>query len=75
MPLGGLIDVGQERERLAEEQRQLEGQMTKLSELLANDDFLSRAPEEVVERERERRRTIEERQARVAEILEKLATA
>ena len=75
VPLGGLIDVGQERERLAEEQRQLEGQMTKLSELLANDDFLSRAPEEVVERERERRRTIEERQARVAEILEKLATA
>ena len=74
VPLGGLIDVGQERERLVEEQRQLDGQVAKLSQLLANQNFLSRAPEEVVERERERRRTIEERQARVADILEKLAT-
>ena len=76
VPLGGLIDVGQERERLSEEQRQLDGSDGQVDQSAGQRELpVARAGRGGRERERERKRTIEERQARVADILEKLATA
>jgi valyl-tRNA synthetase len=50
--LGGAIDVAKERGRLAEERDRLGRQLEGLRAKLANPAFTSRAPAEVVERER-----------------------
>ena len=72
IPIGGLVDLGRERERLNGELGELEANKSKVNQLLSDEKFLSRAPEEVVERERQRLEGIEERQTRVSEILSRL---
>ena len=72
VPLGGLVDVDRERARLRDELGELESRLAKQSARLANDAFVSKAPEDVVERERERLTRTEERRKRVLEILSRL---
>ena len=69
LPLEGVIDVGRERERLREETTRLEGQLTGASQRLANDQFMSRAPAEVVAKERERAANLAERIGKLREKL------
>ena len=52
VPLEGVIDVDRECARLRGELDQLEKQLTSLSQRLANQGFVSRAPAQVVEAER-----------------------
>ena len=54
LPLEGVIDVERERTRVAREIDRLASRMKGLEAKLANENFLTRAPEEVVEREREK---------------------
>ena len=54
LPLAGVIDVERERERLQTEVQRLEGQLDGASKRLANEQFVSKAPAEVVAKERER---------------------
>ncbi|MEF3367225.1 valine--tRNA ligase [Methylocystis sp. 9N] len=68
MPLEGVIDLTAEKARLAKEIAKLEGELKKLDAKLANEGFLAKADEEVIEEHRERR---EETAARI----EKLAAA
>jgi len=70
LPLKGIIDLVAERARLDKELIRIEAELTRIEAKLANADFVRRAPEEVVETERERR---EEAQARREKILEALA--
>ncbi len=72
VPLGGLVDLGRERSRLGDELEELEARRARLSARLANEAFVSKAPEDVVERERERLTRTEERRERVLEILSRL---
>ncbi len=55
VPLGDVIDLDAERARLGKEAEKVEKMVRTSERKLANRDFLSRAPEEVVERERLRR--------------------
>ena len=73
VPLGGVVDVEQEKRRLAEELENMAGSVQRLTTRLRDESFLSKAPEEVVERERERLESAESRRARVAETLARLA--
>jgi valyl-tRNA synthetase len=57
VPLGDAIDVRQECERLRGELERLEGQLARVTTKLANEQFVSRAPAEVVGREREKEQT------------------
>ena len=52
--LEGLVDVKQECQRLTEEYQRLDKQLTSLAARLTNESFVSRAPQEVVAKEREK---------------------
>jgi valyl-tRNA synthetase len=55
--LSGSIDVQQECKRLATESERLEKLISGLAARLSNENFVSRAPAEVVAKEREKERT------------------
>lgn len=54
IPVKGLIDIEEEINRLVKERNKIEESLSFLSKKLMNDEFLSRAPESVVEKERSR---------------------
>lgn len=54
LPLEGVIDLQQERARLEKESQKLQQEIAKLQQKLANDDFVAKAPPEVVEEQRQR---------------------
>jgi valyl-tRNA synthetase len=54
LPLEGVVDLPAEAARLAKEIGKLEGEIAKMDAKLNNKDFVSRAPEEVVDELRER---------------------
>jgi valyl-tRNA synthetase len=54
VPLAGLIDVSAERERLEREIERVVKELAAVTRKLDNDDFMSRAPEEIVAKERAR---------------------
>ena len=53
IPLEGLIDFGEEEKRLKKEIFKVEKEMAFVQKKLTNEDFLSKAPREVVEKEKE----------------------
>ena len=53
LPLADLIDVEAERRRLLKERGQLQQRLQRSQGMLANEQFLARAPEAVVNRERD----------------------
>ena len=61
MPLAGLIDFKEEARRLNREMDKLSRELAQAQKKLANEDFLSKAPAEVVERERERHQALTEK--------------
>ena len=75
VPLGGLVDLEREKERLTGELTQIEASLKRLSSRLADRQFLAKAPEEVVERERQRLDGTEARRTRVVETLTRLGDA
>ena len=72
VPLEGLIDFAQERERLACEREKLQKEAGKLEAQLANPQFAERAPAEKVERVRERLTDIAQRTAALQQMMEAL---
>ena len=54
VPMAGLIDVSAEIDRLEREITKFETEMSKISGKLSNENFVQRAPEPVVAKERER---------------------
>jgi len=69
LPLAGLVDQQAERERLTKELEKLEQQIGRSLGMLGNEQFISRAKPEVVERERAK---LAELQAAGAQIKERL---
>jgi valyl-tRNA synthetase len=70
--LEGLVDTTRERSRLEQELEECLANMQRLSQRLGNADFTSKAPPDVVERERERLARLEERQDRIQGFLAQL---
>ncbi|HEX7885176.1 MAG TPA: valine--tRNA ligase, partial [Phenylobacterium sp.] len=70
LPVAEFIDLTAERGRLSKEVGSLTGEIAKISGKLGNADFVSRAPEEVVEENRER---LAEAQATKSKLQEALA--
>ena len=61
LPLGGLVDLGQERARLDKQIAEAAQHGARLQGKLSNQGFTSKAPAAVVARERERLRELEQR--------------
>ncbi len=72
LPLEGIIDFAAEKARLLKEIDRLTSEAKKIEAKLGNADFISRAPEEVVEENRERLADAQERREKLAAALARL---
>ncbi|MCW1839627.1 valine--tRNA ligase [Prosthecomicrobium hirschii] len=72
LPLEGVIDVDAERGRLAKELKKLADEIGRIDAKLGNPAFVAKAPEEVVEENREKREEYVQRRAKVDEALKRL---
>jgi valyl-tRNA synthetase len=72
LPVGEVIDLATESVRLQKEIKKLADEVAKIDAKLGNAAFISRAPEEVVEEQRERRIQAEQTRLRLSTALERL---
>src|SRR5262249_20822849 len=75
LPLKGVVDLAAERARLEKEMGKVEADIKRVDGKLKNADFLARAPEEVVDGEREKRDEALARKQKIIEALERLRGA
>lgn len=72
VPLEGVVDIAAERQRLAKEREKTQGEIKRIDGKLSNESFVARAPEEVVEGEREKRADYEARLGKIEAALRQL---
>jgi len=72
MPLEGLIDLALEQRRLKKRFDEVMGYIQGIERKLANENFLTRAPQQVIEREREKLQTLSTELEKVQSNLEML---
>jgi valyl-tRNA synthetase len=75
LPLAGIIDIGAESQRLKREIDKVGSEIKQLDAKLANEKFVSRAPEQVVEEQRERKTEAEATAAKLEQALKRLEAA
>jgi valyl-tRNA synthetase len=72
LPVGDVIDIAQEEARLEKEIAKLEGEAAKLEKKLSNEGFLAKAPQAVIDENKERLAELQARIARLRAALERL---
>jgi valyl-tRNA synthetase len=72
LPLAGIIDVESERSRLQRELDKTAQEIARIEKKLANRGFIAKAPEHVVEEQRERRHEAELARGKLTEAIERL---
>jgi valyl-tRNA synthetase len=72
LPLGDVIDFAKERTRLEKELKKAEDEIVRFDAKLANQQFISRAPEEVLAEQREKRAEAASLAARLKEAVKRL---
>ncbi|SEK69831.1 valyl-tRNA synthetase [Butyrivibrio sp. ob235] len=72
MPFSDLVDISAEIERLEKEKKRLEGELKRSQNMLSNEKFLSKAPAEKIEEEKEKQKKYEQTFAQVEERLAQL---
>ena len=72
IPLSGLIDMQKEIGRLDKELSEVDKNINRLQNLLKSENFVNKAPEEVIEAENERLVQSEERKYQLQEILKSI---
>ncbi|QYO78270.1 valine--tRNA ligase [Devosia salina] len=73
LPLAGVIDIAAEKARLEKEVAKLDGEVAQVDKKLGNEQFVSKAPEEVIEEQKSRRDAAVERRTRILEALKRLS--
>src|SRR5256885_28879 len=69
LPLKGIIDVAAEKARLEKEITKVEADIKRVDAKLNNPEFVRKAPEEIIEGEKEKREEAESRRAKLLEAL------
>ena len=72
LPLKDLIDFEKEIERLGKDKEKLQGEIKRVVGKLSNENFVKKAPEKVVEEEREKQKKYEEMLEKVIERLDSI---
>ncbi|PJA26798.1 MAG: valine--tRNA ligase [candidate division Zixibacteria bacterium CG_4_9_14_3_um_filter_46_8] len=72
IPLAGLIDIELERDRLQKEFERVKMLFDKSSKKLENDDFVGKAPADIINKEREKNRDYQERLEKLSMNLEEI---
>ncbi len=75
LPLEGIVDLDKERVRLAKEVEKLAGEIKKIDAKLSNEQFVAKAPEEVIEEQRDRRDTATQARDKLQKALDMLGAA
>jgi valyl-tRNA synthetase len=75
MPLKGVVDLAAERARLDKERKKVADDISRIDRKLGNADFMARAPEDVVDEQREKREEAVGRHEKITEALERLKGA
>ena len=73
LPLEGIVDLAGEVARLKKEQGKAQGEIKKVDAKLGNADFVARAPEDIIEENRERREAESARLVKIEEALARLS--
>ncbi|RKY54582.1 MAG: valine--tRNA ligase [Candidatus Neomarinimicrobiota bacterium] len=74
IPLEGVIDIDAERRRVEKEIKKVESFLIAIKKKLENENFIKKAPPEIVEREREKERANSEKLRKLKEHLKTLET-
>ena len=72
LPLAGVVDLAEERARLEKEREEAAKQIAGTEKKLANEQFVSKAPKEVVEQQRERLAEAKAKSEKLAAAIERL---
>ncbi|WP_431856403.1 valine--tRNA ligase [Azospirillum sp.] len=72
LPLEGIVDLDKERARLSKEIEKLAGEIKKIDAKLGNEQFVAKAPEEVIEEQRDRREAADQARGKLQKALEML---
>jgi valyl-tRNA synthetase len=72
LPLNDIIDLAAERARLEKELARVNADIARIDGKLSNEDFVRRAPEDVVDGEREKRTEADARRLKIIEALGRL---
>ncbi|MBW1870692.1 MAG: valine--tRNA ligase, partial [Deltaproteobacteria bacterium] len=72
VPMSGLIDFAVEKNRLLKDIKKIDADRQRSAKKLQNENFLGRAPEQVVEKERQKLAEFEAKQAKLKEALEQI---
>ena len=75
LPLKGIIDIAAEQARLEKEIAKVEADIKRVDVKLGNPEFVRKAPEEIIDGEKEKREEAESRRAKLLEALERLKAA
>ncbi len=75
LPLAGIVDLAAERTRLAKERDAERKEIERIDQKLGNPDFVQRAPEEVVDENRERRDAASDRLGKIEAALQRIEAA
>jgi len=74
IPLAGIIDFAKERARLEKELKKAQDEIARFDAKLSNEQFVSRAPEEVLTEQREKRADALALAARLTEAVGRLGS-
>ncbi len=72
VPLEGILDLSKEIQRMEKEIGKLNGELSGISKKLNNDDFLGKAPADIIDKVKEKYTTLSEKQQNLQKNLDKL---
>ncbi|WP_199720699.1 valine--tRNA ligase [Azospirillum cavernae] len=73
LPLEGIVDLDKERARLTKEIDKLAGEIKKIDAKLSNEQFVAKAPDEVIEEQRDRRAAADQARDKLQKALDMLS--
>jgi len=72
LPLKGVIDFAEEERRLKKEIDKIMRDLTRVTKKLSNEDFLAKAPEDIIEIEKVKAKDLKEKQGKLETSLERI---